>query len=88
LIKKLLGDKKLFYLTTNPTYDYINRTIEPQKGVTAFLVCKSKTIEDLQSFLENHVFAVWDFMSLLKALSKLTCTTTPWFATANQRRGI
>jgi hypothetical protein len=54
-----------------------------KKGVaTAFLVCKSKTIEDLQSFLENHL--VWDFMSLLKALqSKLTCTTTPWFATAN-----
>jgi hypothetical protein len=51
------------------------------------LYAKVKTIEDLQSFLENHVFAVWDFMSLLKALqSKLT--TTPWFATANQRRGI
>jgi hypothetical protein len=46
------------------------------------LYAKVKTIEDLQSFLENHL--VWDFMSLLKALqSKLTCTTTPWFATAN-----
>jgi hypothetical protein len=40
------------------TIQDINRTIEPQKkGVTAFLVCKVKTIEDLQSFLENHVFA-------------------------------
>ena len=45
---------------------------------------KVKTIEDLHIFLENHVFAVWDFMSLLKALQqKLTCTTTPWFATPN-----
>ena len=45
---------------------------------------KVKTIEDLHQFLENHVYAVWDFMSLLKALqSKLTCTTTPWFATKN-----
>lgn len=45
---------------------------------------KVKTIDDLHVFLENHVYAVWDFMSLLKALqAKLTCTTTPWFATKN-----
>jgi hypothetical protein len=45
---------------------------------------KVKTIEDLQAFLEGHVYAVWDFMSLLKALqAKLTCTTTPWFPTTN-----
>ena len=45
---------------------------------------KVQTIDDLRIFLENHVYAVWDFMSLLKALqSKLTCTTTPWFATTN-----
>jgi hypothetical protein len=45
---------------------------------------KVQTMQDLQVFLENHVYAVWDFMSLLKALqSKLTCTITPWFATKN-----
>ena len=45
---------------------------------------KVKTIEDLHCFLENHVFAVWDFMSLLKALqNKLTCTTTPWMPIGN-----
>lgn len=68
------------------TIQHINDIIQPQKNILLQhpLYKKVKTIEDLKSFLENHVFAVWDFMSLLKALqSKLTCTTTPWFATNN-----
>ena len=64
----------------------INNSIQPQKELLLqhSLYNKVKSIEDLHCFLENHVYAVWDFMSLLKALqSKLTCTTTPWFATTN-----
>jgi hypothetical protein len=68
------------------TIESINKAIEPQKNslLQHPLYQKVQSIDDLHVFLENHVYAVWDFMSLLKALqSKLTCTTTPWFATAN-----
>lgn len=66
--------------------DYINSKIVTQKEqlLNHGLYHKVQTLDDLHSFLEMHVYAVWDFMSLLKALqSKLTCTSTPWFATPN-----
>ncbi|ETN93799.1 Protein of unknown function [Zhouia amylolytica] len=43
-----------------------------------------KTPEELNIFLQHHVFAVWDFMSLLKALqNSLTCTQSPWVPVGN-----
>lgn len=64
----------------------IHQKIEPYKQqlLQHSLYQEVKTIDDLKCFTENHVFAVWDFMSLLKALqNSLTCTTTPWMPIGN-----
>ena len=63
------------------TTENIHEAIKPYQKtlLNHSLYNKIRTANDLQLFLQHHVFAVWDFMSLLKALqNKLTCTTTPW----------
>lgn len=59
----------------------INERLEPLTSqlINHSLYQKINTTEQLQIFMEHHVFAVWDFMSLLTALQeRLTKTTNPW----------
>ena len=64
--------------------------IEPlrQQLIQHDLYKNIRTIEDLHVFMEHHMFAMWDFMSLLKSLQQtLTCTGVPWMpvGSANTR---
>jgi hypothetical protein len=60
----------------------LKQTIEPlrQEIIHHKVYSAIKNIDDLKVFMQFHVYAVWDFMSLLKTLqSNLTCTSVPWF---------
>ena len=68
------------------TIKEINGSLEPftNQLINHSLYKKISTPEHLKVFMEHHVFAVWDFMSLLTALQeRLTKTTNPWLPVGN-----
>jgi len=64
----------------------IQQVIEPlrQEIINHKVYSVINGLDDLKIFMQYHVYAVWDFMSLLKSLQiNLTCTTLPWFPVGN-----
>lgn len=70
----------------NHQIEKIQQVIEPlrQEIINHKVYSVINNLDDLKIFMQYHVYAVWDFMSLLKSLQiGLTCTTTPWFPVGN-----
>lgn len=68
-------------IRTKDMINQIQKEITPIKRQLVehpvYQLIKSK--EDVQLFMEIHVYAVWDFMSLLKVLQQqLSCISLPW----------
>ena len=64
----------------------ITQNLEPLKNRLRnhSLYSKIKDVDDLNVFSNAHVYAVWDFMSLLKFLQiNLTSISIPWFPSKN-----
>lgn len=69
---------------THPGIERLERAVAERREtvVNHPLYANLDTHDALVTFMEHHVFAVWDFMSLLTSLQRqLTCVTVPWIPT-------
>ncbi|MBM3965467.1 MAG: DUF3050 domain-containing protein, partial [Planctomycetes bacterium] len=73
-------------MALHPRIEQLTRTIEPYRRelVSSAIYERLNSIDALRCFMEHHIYAVWDFMSLLKALQQqLSCVNVPWVPVAN-----
>ena len=70
---------------THPAVETLKGAIDQsrQKVLAHPVYHQLDTVDAVVTFMEHHVFAVWDFMSLLKTLQRrLTCVDVPWVPSA------
>lgn len=66
--------------------EIIQNELEPlRKELISHQLYKNiDSITNIQKFMQIHIFAVWDFMSIVKSLqNSLSCTTIPWTPNKN-----
>jgi hypothetical protein len=69
---------------THPGIDRLKAAVAGTRAkvITHEMYSRLDSHAAIVTFMEHHVFAVWDFMSLLKSLQRnLTCVTVPWLPT-------
>ena len=72
---------------SSSSIEEIEQRIAPLQSQLAkhSLYTSIRTLAHLRLFMESHVFAVWDFMSLLKSLQmSLTSVAVPWVPTEHR----
>jgi hypothetical protein len=76
-----IGVSRYDWGRTHPGIDRILEAISPVRAAVTEhrLYRRIDSRQAMVTFMEHHVFAVWDFMSLLKSLQRdLTCVEVPW----------
>lgn len=66
---------------SNQSIEQLKAAVDPARRavISHPLYGRLDSMAAVVTFMENHVFAVWDFMSLLKTLQgRLTCVQVPW----------
>ncbi len=72
----------------NARLERLKKDLEPyrKKVCEHPIYSRMRSHQDICIFVESHVFAVWDFMSLVKALQRsVTCVETPWLPVKRPR---
>jgi hypothetical protein len=71
---------------TSINFERIN--VERKKLLNHPIYKEMNSSHKIKVLMEHHVYAVWDFMSLLKRLQQLlTCVTVPWVPAKNAQYG-